>query len=81
MRVTLRHFALIRETVGRQSEDREIESGATISDVYDLIASDHPQLVGFKASVMMMANQEYVSAEYLVRDGDELVFIPPVSGG
>jgi molybdopterin synthase catalytic subunit len=81
MRVTLRHFALIRETIGRQTEERAVEPGTTISGIYDLLAADHPRLAPLKASVMMMANQEYVPAEYLVNDGDEIVFIPPVSGG
>lgn len=81
MRVTLRHFALIRETIGRQTEERTIEPGTSISGIYDLLSADHPRLAPLKSSVMMMANQEYVSAEYLVKEGDEIVFIPPVSGG
>lgn len=81
MRVTLRHFALIRETIGRQTEERTIEPGTSISGVYDLLTADHPRLGPLKASVMMMANQQYVPADYLVNEGDEIVFIPPVSGG
>jgi molybdopterin synthase catalytic subunit len=81
MRVTLRHFALIRETLGRQTEERTVEPGTSVSDIYDLLATEHPRLAPLKASVMMMANQEYVPAGYTVKDGDEIVFIPPVSGG
>jgi molybdopterin synthase catalytic subunit len=81
MRVTLRHFALIRETLGRQTEERTVEPGTSVSDIYDLLAAEHPRLAPLKASVMMMANQAYVPAEYAVKDGDEIVFIPPVSGG
>jgi hypothetical protein len=56
MRVTLRHFALIRETIGRQTEERTIEPGTSISGIYDLLATDHPRLAPLKASVMMMAH-------------------------
>jgi molybdopterin synthase catalytic subunit len=81
MRVTLRHFALIRETIGRQTEERTVEPGTTISGVYDLLSAEQPRLAPLKPSVMMMANQQYVPADYAVSDGDEIVFIPPVSGG
>ena len=81
MRVTLRHFALIRETIGHSSEVREVAEGATIGSLYDELASSYPRLAPLKPSVMMMANQEYVKADYRLGDGDEVVYIPPVSGG
>lgn len=81
MRVTLRHFALIRETTGRATDELEIEPGLTIGGLFDRLAEEHPRLAPLKRSVMMMANQEYVAGDYALRDGDEVVFIPPVSGG
>jgi molybdopterin synthase catalytic subunit len=81
MRVTLRHFALIRETIGQQAEERSIAPGTTISELYDQLASEFPRLAPLKASVMMMANQSYVAGDYAIGDGDEIVYIPPVSGG
>jgi len=81
MRVTLRHFALIRETIGQKSEDREFDPGETIGELFDRIAADFPRLAPLKRSVMMMANEAYVPADYALQDGDEIAFIPPVSGG
>ena len=81
MRVTLRHFALIRETIGQKTEHRAFESGETIGDLYDRIAAEFPRLAPLKRSVMMMANESYVPADYALKDGDEIAFIPPVSGG
>jgi MoaD family protein len=81
MRVTLRHFALIRETIGQSSEVRDVAEGATIGSLYDELAASYPRLAPLKPSVMMMANQEYVKADYRLGDGDEVVYIPPVSGG
>lgn len=81
MRVTLRHFALIRETIGQSSETRDVAEGTTIGGLYDELAAAHPRLTPLKSSVMMMANQEYVKPDYRLGDGDEIVFIPPVSGG
>ena len=81
MRVTLRHFALIRETIGLKTEEREFAAGETIGELYDRLAADHPRLAPLKRSVMMMANEAYVPADYPLGDGDEIAYIPPVSGG
>lgn len=81
MRVRLRYFALVRETLGRDEESREIATGATAGSLYDAVAADHPRLVGMKPATMLMVNRAYVPADHPLADGDEVVFIPPVSGG
>jgi molybdopterin synthase catalytic subunit len=81
MRITLRHFALIRETIGQKVEEREIPDGETIGDLFDRLAAEHPRLAPLKRSVMMMANEAYVPADYQLQPGDDVAFIPPVSGG
>ena len=63
MRVTLRHFALIRETIGLKSEEREFNDGETIGGLYDAIASEFPPLAPLKRSVMMMANEGHIWTE------------------
>lgn len=81
MQVLLRHFALIRETIGQSSETRDIAGETTVGELYDLLAADYPRLGALKPSVMIMVNQEYVKADHLLQNGDEVVFVPPVSGG
>jgi molybdopterin synthase catalytic subunit len=81
MKIRLRYFAILRETVGRSDEHREVDDHATAGQVFDLIAAESPRLAGLKRSVMLMVNQEYVSADHPLSDGDELALIPPVSGG
>ena len=81
MRVHLRYFAIIRETLGRSEETRDVEVGATAGSLFDQIAGEEPRLAGMKRSVMLMVNQEYVPASQPLGEGDELALIPPVSGG
>jgi molybdopterin converting factor subunit 1 len=81
MRVHLRYFAIIRETLGRSEETRDVENGTTAGTLFDQIASEEPRLAAMKRSVMLMVNQEYVPASQPLGDGDELALIPPVSGG
>jgi molybdopterin synthase catalytic subunit len=81
MRIHLRYFAIIRETLGRSEETRDVEIGATAGSLFDQIAGEEPRLAGMKRSVMLMVNQEYVPASQPLGEGDELALIPPVSGG
>ena len=79
MRLKLRYFASIRERLGRTSEELDVPDGTTVSDVWDGLVAREPTLAmqRYRPAV----NQEYTSAGHVLRDGDELVFIPPVSGG
>ena len=81
MDVDIRYFAMIREIVGHSRERRTVAEGATAGDLFDVIAADHPRLERLKPVVLPMVNQVYVPVDHLLRDGDEVVFIPPVSGG
>ena len=81
MKIRLRYFAILRESLGKSDETREVPADTTAGQMFDLIALESPRLAGLKRSVMLMVNQEYVSANHPLQDGDELALIPPVSGG
>ena len=81
MQVRLRYFAIIRETLGRTEETLEVADGETAGAVFDRLAAAEPRLRPMKAATMLMVNQEYVPPTTPLRDGDEIAFIPPVSGG
>lgn len=79
VRIELRYFARVRELLGRRADTRTYPAGTTIADIWMSLSLECPALVGltWKPSV----NQEYATPETVLRDGDEVVFIPPVSGG
>lgn len=79
MRVTVRYFASVRETTGRAAEEREVPDGSTVDAVWQQLIAQHPRLAGLR--VRPAVNQEYVHGELVLGDGDEVVFVPPVSGG
>lgn len=79
--IHLRHFAMIRETLGRSAETRTYESPVTADAVFADLAAEVPQLGGLRKSTMIMINHAYGSGETELMDGDEIAFIPPVSGG
>lgn len=81
MKLTLRYFASWREELGRAEETREFPDGTPVNQVADLVAAGHPRLEGLSRSTLLMVNQEYAAPHTPLRDGDEVAFIPPVSGG
>ena len=79
--VHLRHFAFVRETIGRSEESRSYEGFVTADRVFSELATEFPSLAGFQRSILVMVNHEYATKETELHDGDEVAFIPPVSGG
>jgi molybdopterin converting factor subunit 1 len=81
VRVRVRFFAGLRETVGRPGLDVDLAAGATPEDVWRQLASAHPGLAGRRPSLQAAVNRRYAAFDSVLADGDEVVFVPPVSGG
>jgi MoaE-MoaD fusion protein len=81
MRVTVRFFAGQRDIVGASEQLVELENGATLGMLWEQLIERYPRLGGFRRRVLYAVNQEYSDLDSELRDGDEVAFIPPVSGG
>jgi molybdopterin converting factor subunit 1 len=81
VRVNVRLFAGIREAVGRTDVQIEVPEGATPEQVWQRLAADHPVLAGRRLSLSAAVNRRYSAFDAVLQDGDEVVFVPPVSGG
>src|SRR6266436_7196764 len=79
--VRARLFARLREQAGTDTESVELPAGSTVRDVYQAIQRLHPGLRADQTSVRAALNQEFAGWDAVVADGDEVAFIPPVSGG
>src|SRR5260370_22182784 len=79
--VRTRLFARLREQAGTDAETVEVRAGATVDDVYDALQKMHPALDPNRESVRAAVNQEFAEWDVIVAAGDEVAFIPPVSGG
>ncbi len=79
--VRARLFARLREQAGTDAESVEVRPGSTVADVYDALRKSHPALEANRESVRAAVNQEFAEWGSIVSDGDEVAFIPPVSGG
>ena len=81
MPVTVRLFAGLRELAGAGELQREVTSPATVGDVWQRLAEDWPALAPYRASLSCAVNAEYARFTDAVKEGDEVAFLPPVSGG
>ena len=81
MIVKVRFFAGIRDVVGRPELQLEVADGATAADVWARLAADHPALAARRAGLAAAVNRRYAGFDTSLGEGDEVVFVPPVSGG
>jgi molybdopterin converting factor subunit 1 len=81
MRVTVRLFARLRDIAGTAELARDIPSGSTIGSVWRQLATDYPELGPYERSISSAVNFDYARMDTELRDGDEVAFLPPVSGG
>jgi len=79
--VRTRLFARLREQAGTDAETVEVRPGSTVDEVYDALRKAHAGLEANRESVRVAVNQEFADWDAIVSDGDEVAFIPPVSGG
>jgi molybdopterin converting factor subunit 1 len=81
VRVTVRLFARLRDIAGAAELTREVEPGATIGTVWRALAAEYPALTEYERSMSSAVNADYAKMNHVLRDGDEVAFLPPVSGG
>ncbi|MFI5182785.1 MAG: molybdopterin converting factor subunit 1 [Vicinamibacteria bacterium] len=81
MRVRLKLFASLRESVGAGTLDLDLPEGATAEDAWARLVAAHPSLASRRGSLAAAVNRRYTPFDAPLSAGDEVVFIPPVSGG
>ena len=79
--ITIRLFAGQRDIAGASELRWQMEAGATVGAVWERLVTEHPRLAGYTGRMLYAVNQEFSTPATPLHDGDELAFIPPVSGG
>lgn len=77
MSIKILYFASLREQIGRNSDVVEANRKISVSEVWQHATG----LNEIPGNLLIAVNQEYTSTEALVKDGDEVAFFPPVTGG
>jgi molybdopterin synthase sulfur carrier subunit len=77
MSIKVRYFASLKESVGRSEDELAFSQAIAVVDVWRQVNND----TELPANTLAAVNMEYVSFDSLVKDGDEVAFFPPVTGG
>ncbi len=70
------YFGVLKESLGRESEQVELAAGARVADLMTRYGS-----ADWMRSIAVAVNREYARMEDVLREGDEVALLPPVSGG
>lgn len=81
MKINVRYFAGHRDITRRSEEQITLEPGATVGTLWEGLLARYPGLAGYSGRLLYAVNQEFSTLATELRDGDEVAFIPPVSGG
>uniref|UniRef100_B8HPU5 Molybdopterin synthase sulfur carrier subunit n=1 Tax=Cyanothece sp. (strain PCC 7425 / ATCC 29141) TaxID=395961 RepID=B8HPU5_CYAP4 len=79
--VTVKLFAAYQEALGVPQLVLELPAGTTVNDLGDRLYRTHPELERWRSLTRYGVNLQFVAPETPLQDGDEVVLIPPVSGG
>ncbi len=81
--VTVRFFAMLKGLAKTEIKEYDIKAPVKLDELKSLVKRDFPALEGLleSRSVLVSINQEFAGKDAVVKDGDEVGFLPPFSGG
>ncbi|MFP8879401.1 MAG: molybdenum cofactor biosynthesis protein MoaE [Myxococcota bacterium] len=81
MQISVKLFGALRETAGTKELSLRLPAGARPADIWDRLVADYPDVERFGKRLAVSVNLEVTDFDVKLRDGDEVAFLPPVSGG
>jgi len=81
IRVKVLFFGRLRELTGHAEDSIEFAGATTIEQLFALYSTRHPEIAKYRSSVVASRNEEFAAWDTPLRAGDEVAFLPPVSGG
>ena len=81
MRITVLLFARLRDIAGTANLDRNLPEDSTARFLWKTLVQDFPDFESYSDVISTAVNEEYARIDSELSDGDEVAFLPPVSGG
>jgi molybdopterin synthase sulfur carrier subunit len=81
IQITVKLFAAYQEAFGVPDLVLQLPAGSTVAGVRDRLITEHPELEEWRNLTRFGVNLQFVDPDTVLKDGDEVVLIPPVSGG
>ncbi len=74
-------FASLADTTGIRETSVKASGFPDVESIFNYFAKEHPVLENYRSSALFALNSDFTRPDTPVRDGDEVAFFPPVSGG
>jgi molybdopterin converting factor subunit 1 len=81
VRVPVKLFARLRDVAGTGEIVRDVPAGATVRSLWSELVAEFPEIASYERSISTAINADYAKMDQRLADGDEVAFLPPVSGG
>jgi MoaE-MoaD fusion protein len=81
VRVKVLFFGMLKDIVGRAEDHIEVADDSRLESVFARYARQFPRLTALESSIVLACNHEFCDRSAAIREGDEIAFLPPVSGG
>jgi molybdopterin converting factor small subunit len=81
MCVTACFHSYFKDLTGCEQTSQEVPDGSTLDDLYHRLIERFPRLAAMQKSTLMAVGVDYQPRNYVLKDGDEVSFFPPVQGG
>lgn len=81
MRIRVLFFGVLRDVTGLREDSIDVPDGGLAASVFEQYAARFPRLGEMSGSIVLAVNQKFCAPSAPLSDGDELAFLPPVSGG
>jgi molybdopterin converting factor subunit 1 len=81
MNVDVLFFAAARDLAGESALRMELPDSATLADLVERVAARLPRLTPALRSMRFAVNEEFSDPDRRLQPGDQIAFLPPVSGG
>lgn len=79
--INVRLFAGLHDLVGKRDVVLDLPEGATVEQLRDRLGEEYPIVQPFLTTLVCAVDEEYVPPEYVLREGEDVALIPPISGG
>jgi molybdopterin synthase sulfur carrier subunit len=76
MKIAVKYFANMRDIMGKADDSVDLSDGATVNDLWGKVSDNT-----MPENTLIAVNMEYTDANHALKEGDEVAFFPPVTGG
>lgn len=81
MKIRVLFFGLARDVAGLAEEQIDLQNGPVVGDLRRQYEARFPRFAEMSGSMLVAVNEEFRERSWPLHEGDEVAFIPPVSGG